>query len=1718
MTRTLTCVIVFAVAWLPVGVRAADSKTAQERRPEASTTPAAGQSRTVLPDGRILLAGGDAAGDVWIQDPRTGAATSVGRLSVPRAGHTATVLPDGSVIVLGGRDAGGTALSVAEILRPVSGSSPQVSSTQAPARWGHTATVLTDGRILIVGGRDSTSGAFDTALLWDPAEGRGSVVADALGSPRTSHQASLLSDGSVLISGGVDASGQPIDAAELYDSDQQQFLSAIVPADDGEPPQISGSMPAHGATDVAVNVRLSVRFNRPLLPETLNDHTVRLTEGAAVPISITPAEAGRLLFVTPTTKLAAGEAFTLTIQGAVDRDGHEIAGAISFVTADERRSRASRSDEEEWIPGAEHLRGNWRTGRPDSPWQKLPPLQAAPGVTALAGQVLGLDGRPLADVTLKLGESSAVSDRTGRFLLSAVADGQQHFVIDGRTASRPGHTYGVFIARAYVRPSVTNVLPFTIWLPRIDHGHAVRVSSPLVRDLVITTPRIPGLELHLPKGSMIRDHEGKIATEISITPVPVDRPPFPLPTGVEVPVYFTIQPGGGFIETPKTAWPEGARVVYPNFTNERPGSDFHFWNFDPEERGWHVYGLGAVNAAGSQVVPRPGAVIYRFTGTMINVPGLTPPGSGPFVGGGPRKGDPVDLATGLFVMEKTDLYLPDLLSLALTRTYRQNDSASRPFGIGSTHPFAMFLWSAQQYQEADLILPDGGRVHYVRTSAGTGYADAVFEHTSSPSSFQKSKIAWNGSGWDLTLKDGTVYVFGDTAPIQSIRDRYGNTIRYTWSSTNGYGHGTGNILKVTSPNGRFIEFTYDASNRVTQSKDNTGRTVGYQYDASGRLWKVTDPAGGVTEYTYDTSHRMLTLKDARNIVYLTNEYDANGRVSRQTQADSTSYQFAYTLDGSARVIQADVTNQRGYVERWTFNTSGYATSVVEAVGTPLQRTTTFTLQAGTNLVTSVIDPLNRRTDYGYDSKGNLASVTRLAGTPDVVTTTLTYESTFNQVASITDPLNHPTLFTYDSLGQLTGITDPLNHQSTFTYNSAGQVLTTTTALGHSTTFGYDLGDHVSVTDPLGRITTRHVDAAGRLIAVTDPSGQQTRYEYNLFNQLTKMVNPLGGETRFTYDANANLLSLTDSRNNATTYTYNNMDRVETRTDPLLRAETYLYDNNGNVRQVTDRKNQVTIYTYDALDRLTQTAYADSSTTNYTYDAGERLTQIADSTAGTITPGYDLLDRLTSETTPEGSISYTYDAADRRTTTTVVGQTAVSYSYDNSNRLTGLTQGSSAVTLAYDDADRRMSLTLPNGILVEYTYDNGSQLTALTYKLGANTLGTLTYSSDVAGRRTNIGGTWARTSLPAALASASYDNANRITTFGGTTFSYDLNGNLTSDGNSTYSWSARNQLGGLSGGASASFQYDGVGRRRRKTISGATTNFLYDGFNLVQELTSGGPPAANLLVGLGIDETFTRTDAAGTSTFLVDAIRSTIALTDGVGTVQTSYTYDPFGATTISGASSGNPLQFTGRESDGLGLYYYRARYYMPVTQRFVAEDPVGFGGGDANVYGYVGNDPANWIDPFGLVKCPTDDPTVTDPFGRRRPTGPHKGIDYRNRPGKNVYSTHDGVVLRIYSGSAGGNQIKILNYDASVSGYAHTAPLVQPGQAVNEGDPIGYSDGSGTTDPHLHYTYRRWPASPRENPRPHLPPPCGDNPAPDPPKPGQPTPRGGRPGGGGRKG
>jgi len=188
------------------------------------------------------------------------------------------------------------------------------------------------------------------------------------------------------------------------------------------------------------------------------------------------------------------------------------------------------------------------------------------------------------------------------------------------------------------------------------------------------------------------------------------------------------------------------------------------------------------------------------------------------------------------------------------------------------------------------------------------------------------------------------------------------------------------------------------------------------------------------------------------------------------------------------------------------------------------------------------------------------------------------------------------------------------------------------------------------------------------------------------------------------------------------------------------------------------------------------------------------------------------------------------------------------------------------------------------------------------------------------------------------------------------------------GTTTYTWNVRNQLTAISGpGLTASFAYDGLGRRSNKTVNSATTGYWYDGQDILAEL-SGSTVTASYLRSLAIDEPFIR-KGANDEFYEADSLGSTLALTNSSGASQSTYTYEPFGKTSVAGTST-NFLQYAGRENDGTGWHFYRARYYSASLQRFVSEDPLRFESETANFYQYALNDPANLIDPLGLKPPP----------------------------------------------------------------------------------------------------------------------------------------------------
>jgi RHS repeat-associated protein len=1196
---------------------------------------------------------------------------------------------------------------------------------------------------------------------------------------------------------------------------------------------------------------------------------------------------------------------------------------------------------------------------------------------------------------------STSSDAAGNFLftnLPTACTGRQLVWYNGST-STDGELYaGVNLAYTINTGQATG--PEMVHLPRIDNAETVQVHQNWPSDQVLTYTTIPNITVTVYANTIFTLPDGTTPDPFPFTAVqvPVDRLPDAPVDGPGTLRAFIVafQPDDTMASQPVS-------VNWPNYLNTPPGVNMELDTLDPVAGMLIKYGTGTVAGDGSQIIPdldpahpghRYGIQHFDWHGPMAPTPNAMNPSPDP---NGPKSGDPVDPASGLLVVNKTDIALGGARGqLAISRIYRTLSGTPGPFGVGTSHNYGFQLNTFSFIQGQgfiSLIMPDGNQFQFIQQPNGT------LINTNIPS-LQGAVLSSSSGNYVLRWKDGSIYnfqSFGRVAYLSSMVDRNGNTT----TLVRGNAADPIQITQITDPVGRSLAFTYDGFDRITSIVDPIGRTVRYTYNGQGSLATVTDAAGGITTYAYDSSNRITDITDPRGILFLHNDYDGNGKVIKQTAADGGITTFSYTLlnpnasvsfssgtggtgggGGSltvggattintSPVLLTTVTDPLGHQTTYHFNAQGFLVDLTDALG----EKTVYNRDPGTNQVLSVTDPLNRTTAFSYDSAGNMVNSTLMAGTPSAITTSFSYDPVFNKLTSVTYPLNHTTTLIYDPAGNLQSVTDPLNHQTTYQYDSVGELLTVTDALNHTTRFAYSNGNLTSIKDPLGNTTTQVWDGAGRLRSVTTPLGQSNFYNYDALNQFTQVTNALGGTARFARDPNGNILTMTDVRGQSTSFTYDSMDRVATRTDPLTRQQTYQYDLNGNLVQLTDRRGVVTKYGYDALNRLAFVGFGASgtsfeSTLSYNYDAGGRTISIVDSNAGTITDEYDGLGRLVSEITPQGSISYGYDAAGRKTSATVAGQPAISYSYDNGNRLTQIIQASSSVSFGYDNINRRVSLTLPNGVTAAYSYDAASNISGISYNLGTTILGNLTYTYDSLGRRTQVGGSFASTGLPQAVTSATYDSANELTNWNGTAISYDSNGNMLGDGSNIFTWDARGQVSSING---IRLQYDGLGRR---TTNMGGASFLYSGANVAQEL-SGSAVTANLLSG-GVDQIFSRSDASGTFTPLKDALGSTLGLADSSGNIVTSYSYDPFGITSVSGAASTNTFQYAGRENEGNGLYYYRARFYSPLLGRFISEDPMGFTGSGPNAYAYVGNDPIDFSDPFGLEQGDWWDPSSYD--------------------------------------------------------------------------------------------------------------------------------------------
>jgi RHS repeat-associated protein len=714
--------------------------------------------------------------------------------------------------------------------------------------------------------------------------------------------------------------------------------------------------------------------------------------------------------------------------------------------------------------------------------------------------------------------------------------------------------------------------------------------------------------------------------------------------------------------------------------------------------------------------------------------------------------------------------------------------------------------------------------------------------------------------------------------------------------------------------------TYDAHGQILTFENARNKTTGFTW-TDGSLTKITDANGKETNLTYDARIRLDTITNALSEV-TDIDYDLDNRVKKVTFPDSN------------------------YIE-YTYDSAGRRTGFKDARG----KTTTFGYDDNYRLET-ITDPLSHVTTYGYDLMSNLTTVT------DANSKTTTYEYddlnrlkkiTYPAAAALATPLEES--FEYDDAGNRTKHTDTAGRDTVYEYDAVNRLKKTTDALSAVTEFTYNERSQLTqVKDALNQEYDFTYDALGRQLTQTR-NGTTLTFEYDAAGNRSKRTDHNGVGTYYTYDDLNRLINVAydSGSGNYATYVYDDISRLSS-AENQNGTVSFAYDDRGRVTSTTDVHGSVVEYTYDANGNRTQLKFNSNVQTEYAYDDAGRLTTLTDENSNDFNYSYDVLNRLTAMTRPNGITSfYSYDNLSRLTrlkhdkVSPAANLYDFQYSYNNASQISQIADGVQTRDFTYDDVDRLTGVTVSASPVETYGYDAVGNRTS-SHLSATNTIGAFniltdiddnTFSYDSNGVRT--GRLYSGAGLGDSLAST-WDEENRLTT---ATISGGMRVNL-------------------------DYRYDALGRRISRQDNLSTVNFTYDGMDVVMD--DDGTTATTYQNGLGIDNKLKQNNGSD-AYFLQDHLGSTVGLASSAGSITDANTYDSFG--NASNSAFPTRYQFTGREFDSkTGLNYYRARWYDPKVGRFISEDPIGFRGGDVNLYGYVENNPVNHSDPLGLAPTP----------------------------------------------------------------------------------------------------------------------------------------------------
>ena len=580
-------------------------------------------------------------------------------------------------------------------------------------------------------------------------------------------------------------------------------------------------------------------------------------------------------------------------------------------------------------------------------------------------------------------------------------------------------------------------------------------------------------------------------------------------------------------------------------------------------------------------------------------------------------------------------------------------------------------------------------------------------------------------------------------------------------------------------------------------------------------------------------------------------------------------------------------------------------------------------------------------------------------------------------------------FFYDGVGNLTNFIDTAGRQTAFTYaptryiTSARRVLDGFPDQNVVVTAAYDQQFNVlSFTDPLGRnVETYELDVQDRPVTIRNVETQEMTVAWGVAGFVESVARFDGTEVSFDYDGEG-LLSQVSFPSVTNTYAY--------------------YDN--RLLKTAENEEGVVSNQYDAVSRLGMSvSVVPSGTVSYLYCPAGQVAKVT-SVAGVISNAYDAAARVAQISSPEGEFSHTYNPSNGWLAL-MIGGVFAGYSYDVVDRLTGIIWRDASNSVlhsfehGYDDGDMITNVAFANGRSVAYTYDSLYRLTGERQYDATNALlSSVAYQYDLAGNRTAavVDGVTNAYTLGAG---------NRLASWGPNSWAaYDAAGNTTSlyynaSRKLDLQWNDRYQVSAVltNGTVAETYGYDALGRRVWVSEGELTNYLVYDGVHVIAEVDAGGVLLKSYTWGPGIDNLLAFTDYTGgeTNTYyaLTDNLGTVHGLAGESGDVIESYRFDAWGrvlgvydgnGALIDGSAVGNNYLWQGRwHCWDTGLYYFRARWYDPITGRWLSKDPIGIAGG-LNQYEFCGNNPVNFRDPLGLDTGlgKYGDPRSVDSIGR----------------------------------------------------------------------------------------------------------------------------------------